>query len=88
MHRFLRLFRRRRSEAEWLPLPYDQAIRVPEPPRPDYRHALTPDGQRLAVLEPAPPPAPSARVQRREAMPRLRKRIGSPRKAMRWDEGW
>lgn len=52
--RIPRLFRRTEPEAEWLPLPYEQAILIPAPTPPDYSIALTPDGLRFLATEPRP----------------------------------
>ncbi len=73
MRLLLRLFLPRR-EPEWLPLPYEQAILVPEPPRPDYAQALTPEG-RLVAIEPLPRPEPLSREERRQKARSLRKRL-------------
>ncbi len=45
------LFRRPKPSDEWLPLPYEQAILMPDPIWPDWSGALTADGQRFLALE-------------------------------------
>ena len=67
-------------DEEWVPLPYDQAILVPEPVSPDYSVVLTEDGKRFLALE--PPPRPIVPLRRRPSS------RGKANRMMDWSSGW
>ncbi len=52
------------ANEDWLPLPYEQAVSMPEPEWPDYSVVITEDGQRFLALEPKPQPVVLLRPKR------------------------
>lgn len=72
--------RQKHVDGEGAPLPYEQAILVPEPVSPDYNVALTEDGKRFLALEPSP----------RAIVPVRRRRLAQPlaTRMMDWSSGW
>jgi hypothetical protein len=62
---------RPQPDGDWLPLPCEQQLAMPEPDWPDYSVALTEDGKRFLALEPKPRPVVPIRLRQNSPWSRI-----------------